>query len=98
MRIALIVNKFPVLSETFILNQIVGIIEQKYDIDIFADKPKKNEKNHSLFYQYFLFDKTTYFPKRHHNLLIRYLKVILLFIINGHNNIAMAYADKGWYP
>lgn len=37
MRIAFIVDRFPKISETFILNQITGLINQGHDIDIYAD-------------------------------------------------------------
>lgn len=37
MRIAFIVDRFPKISETFILNQITGLIDQGHDIDIYAD-------------------------------------------------------------
>jgi colanic acid/amylovoran biosynthesis glycosyltransferase len=36
MRIAFIVGPFPVLSETFILNQITGLLERGHQVDIFA--------------------------------------------------------------
>ena len=37
MRIAFIVDRFPTISETFILNQMTGLIDQGHDIDIYAD-------------------------------------------------------------
>lgn len=36
MRIAFIVGPFPVLSETFILNQITGLLDRGHQVDIFA--------------------------------------------------------------
>src|ERR1700736_1306250 len=37
MRIAFILNSFPVLSETFILAQIVGLFQRGHQVDIIAD-------------------------------------------------------------
>ncbi len=42
MKIAFIVNDFPLLSETFILNQITGLIDRGHHVDIFATGKKKN--------------------------------------------------------
>jgi colanic acid/amylovoran/stewartan biosynthesis glycosyltransferase WcaL/AmsK/CpsK len=37
-RVAFIVNQFPLLSETFILNQITGLIDRGCKVDIYAHK------------------------------------------------------------
>lgn len=37
MKIAFLVGTFPKLSETFILNQITGLIDRGHEVDIFAD-------------------------------------------------------------
>lgn len=39
MRIAFVIDGFGVLSETFIVNQIRGVIERGHDVDIFACSP-----------------------------------------------------------
>ena len=36
LKIAFIAGVFPALSETFILNQITGLIDLGHDVDIFA--------------------------------------------------------------
>ncbi len=36
-RIAIFLSSFPVLSETFILRQITGLLDMGYEVDIFAD-------------------------------------------------------------
>lgn len=38
MRIAFVVERFPRLSETFVLGQIVGLIEAGHDVRIYADR------------------------------------------------------------
>jgi colanic acid/amylovoran biosynthesis glycosyltransferase len=37
-RVAFIVNQFPLLSETFILNQITGLIDRGCEVDIYAHR------------------------------------------------------------
>ena len=38
MRIGFIVENFPALSETFILNQMIGLMDTGHEIRIFASK------------------------------------------------------------
>jgi colanic acid/amylovoran biosynthesis glycosyltransferase len=39
LRIGVFVNSFPVVSETFILRQVTGLLEMGHDVRIFADTP-----------------------------------------------------------
>ncbi|MFM1769436.1 MAG: hypothetical protein RJA22_1965 [Verrucomicrobiota bacterium] len=39
MNIAFVLGRFPALSETFVLNQITGLLEQGHTVDIYADRP-----------------------------------------------------------
>jgi len=48
MKIAFIVGGFPSISETFILNQITGLIGRGHDVEIFAITNPKNKKVHSI--------------------------------------------------
>ena len=43
MKIAFIVPEFPSLSQTFVLNQIPGLIDRGHQVDIFA--PRAGEEN-----------------------------------------------------
>jgi colanic acid/amylovoran biosynthesis glycosyltransferase len=52
MRTAIIVNSFPSVSEKFILNQIVSLIEQGVDFDIYAAVISEEQKSHALFTKY----------------------------------------------
>lgn len=61
MKIAFIVGKFPTLSETFILNQITGLIDLGHDVEIFAYEGSFQEKMHSAVVDYKLQDKTHFF-------------------------------------
>lgn len=60
MKIAFIVNQFPVLSETFILNQITGLIDRGHEVDIYADEPSDNSKMHPDVENYRLLERTYY--------------------------------------
>lgn len=79
MKIAFLVSQFPSVSETFVLNQIVGLIELGHDVHIFADKSARHVKLHDNYEKYDLIKKTYYYriPK---NKAHRVLKAIFLII------------------
>ena len=60
MRIAFLVNFFPKTSETFILNQIIGLIERGHTVDIFARYPDIDDPVHSDVKRYQLIERTRY--------------------------------------
>ena len=60
MKIAFIVGDFPALSETFILNQITGLIDLGEDVDIFAFNRGDNSKIHPEVIEYNLLDCLLY--------------------------------------
>ena len=66
MRIAFIVSQFPLISETFIVNQAVGLIERGHQVHIYAlhGRPPSTAKVHPLVEQYRLEDRTSYGPPR----------------------------------
>jgi len=61
MKIAFIVGAFPTLSETFILNQITGLLDLGHEVDIFAYFNPGEEKVHSDVKAYRLMERTHYF-------------------------------------
>ncbi|HBB36038.1 MAG TPA: colanic acid biosynthesis glycosyltransferase WcaL [Cyanobacteria bacterium UBA8803] len=65
MKIAFLVGNFPVLSETFILNQIAGLIDRGHEVDIYAlDGPSDDtSKVHPIVEQYNLLERTYYSPQ-----------------------------------
>ncbi len=63
LKIAFIAGVFPALSETFILNQITGLIELGHDVDIFALERGYSEKLHGDISKYDLLSRT-YYPER----------------------------------
>ena len=88
MKIAVIVNRFPVISETFILNRILGAIERGHEVDIYPlnlTKPSGNlaqmgeivKKDH-------LMKRIKYPPTLPKNYLLRLVKALGLFLANLH--------------
>ncbi|MGR3278270.1 glycosyltransferase [Acaryochloris marina NIES-2412] len=80
MKIAFLVGDFPSISETFILNQITHIIDEKHSIDIYASRPQNVTTVHPDVEKYQLLDCTQYYPSMPSNYLLRSLKGILLFL------------------
>jgi len=58
MRIAVIVNDFPTLSETFIQNQLTGMIEAGHEVDVFAYTLCEGGQDHPDVARYRLRDRT----------------------------------------
>lgn len=87
MKIAFFVARFPVLSEPFILNQIIGAIERGHDVHIYAlDGSPELSKVHPLVEQYKLLERTFYAPSRPENELWRWLKGLSLLAFNFYRN------------
>ena len=88
MKIAFIVDIFPKLSETFILNQITGLIDRGYEIDILALRKGTDSKIHPVVRKYKLLDRTIYFEDidRHvpKNKILRILNALYLITLNFH--------------
>ncbi|NJO81234.1 MAG: colanic acid biosynthesis glycosyltransferase WcaL [Cyanobacteria bacterium RM1_2_2] len=62
MNVAFIVNSFPVLSETFIVNQVTGLLDRGHDVDIYADQLGDISKVHPDVTQYNLLERTHFLP------------------------------------
>ncbi len=56
-RIAFIIDVFPVLSETFILNQITGLIDRGHEVDIFAAQAESLDTVHTDVNKYKLLER-----------------------------------------
>lgn len=60
-RVAVIVGEFPVLSETFILRQITGLLDAGCDVDIYSlGRAPREERTHPEVRAYDLRRRTTY--------------------------------------
>ena len=80
MKIAFIVNTFPSLSETFILNQIVGLIEEGHDVEIYAEESEESDKVHPDIKKYNLLSKTYYKPNIPKSHLLRSAKALFFLL------------------
>ena len=60
MKIALFLTNFPTLSETFILNQISGLIDLGVDFDIYASANPQDDKIHPQVEEYKLLERAYY--------------------------------------
>lgn len=86
MKIAFIVGVFPALSETFIINQIVGVIARGHEVDIYSYEPSHTAKLHPDVKKYQLLARTFYQPYLPRNRFLRVLKAVTLIINNFHKN------------
>lgn len=82
MRIAFVVNHFPALSETFILNQITGLIDRGHEVDIFALGSKQDPTVHPDVEKYGLLERTFYQPLIPASRWQRVIKGARLFLAN----------------
>lgn len=88
MKIAFLVNRFPVLSETFIVKQIIGAIDRGHEVHIYPlnlNKPSENlaQMGKSI-KKYKLNNRIFYPPTIPKNYLLRSLKGLGLFLTNLH--------------
>ncbi|BAY30092.1 glycosyltransferase [Nostoc carneum NIES-2107] len=88
MKVAFFVAHFPVLSEPFILNQIVGTIERGHDVDIYSldGYPEDLSKLHPAVKKYHLMERTIYAHSRPNNQLWRWVKGLSLLLLNFYKN------------
>lgn len=90
MKIAFLVTLFPSLSETFILNQITGLIQRGHDVDIYAYERSDNKKIHEDVEKYQLLKRTFYYgeAKKHipDNKIIRLIKGLHIIFTHIHKN------------
>ncbi|MGM1050389.1 MAG: glycosyltransferase [Bacillota bacterium] len=77
MKISFLVGGFPILSETFILNQITGVIDEGFAVDIYADDGRNEAMIHPDVKKYKLIDKCHYTPKGKLRRLVKGIGVLL---------------------
>jgi colanic acid/amylovoran biosynthesis glycosyltransferase len=60
MRILIVVGEFPAISETFVLDQITGLMDLGHQVDVLARQPRSEKMVHSQVEQYQL-NKNVYY-------------------------------------
>lgn len=86
MRIAFIVNQFPVLSQTFVLNQITGLMDRGHEVDIYTDVSGDWSQVHPDVNHYRLQEHTYLMQAVPQNYLWRALKGFWLALIHFHRD------------
>ncbi len=89
MRVAFIVHEFPKLSETFVLNQAIGLLKRGHDVDIFAHQINDVDQAHPDVDEYGLLARTYELPIMPYSLIARVWLALWLFGRNFHRNPAM---------
>ena len=83
MRIAYFLNEFPALSQTFILNQITGMIDRGHEVDIYANYRFHSKECHPRVEEYRLWEKTRIFSDMPKGYLKRLGRAVWLAIDRG---------------
>ena len=60
LRIAMFVNEFPALSETFVLNQITGLLDLGHEVTVLATQPRHEKGAHADVMRYRLAERLQY--------------------------------------
>lgn len=89
MKIAFLVEEFPSLSNTFILNQITGLIDRGHQVDIYTANQINPPKIHPDIEKYKLLNHT-YSAKMPKDLFLRRLKAARLLLANYHKNFIVS--------
>ena len=86
MNFVFVVDAFPSVSETFILNQITGLIDLGHEVVIFSAARPDDRDFHDDIRKYDLLKKTYYYNDRDSNKFTRVLWGLLLIIRYGYRN------------
>jgi len=81
MKIAFIVQVFPALSQTFVLDQIIGLLERGHEVDVYAETKEDSQNTHPDVEKYNLRERTYYQPLHPHNKFLRLLQALWLLVI-----------------
>lgn len=60
LRVAMFVNEFPALSETFVLNQITGLLDLGHEVTVLATQPRQEKGAHADVMRYGLTERLQY--------------------------------------
>jgi colanic acid/amylovoran biosynthesis glycosyltransferase len=60
MRVLMVVVDFPALSETFVLDQITGLLDRGFEVDILASRARDESARHAAVNVYGLFERVRY--------------------------------------
>jgi colanic acid/amylovoran biosynthesis glycosyltransferase len=86
MKIAFIVDRFPAITETFILNQITGLMKRGHQVDIYAHYLDHTELLHSDIEKYNLLKDVRYTGEIPDNYIVRIFIALNWIVRNFHKN------------
>ena len=88
MRVAFVVGRFPLISETFILNEITGLLERGHAVSVYSlyGRPEDAVKVHADVERYDLLSHTRYVPKVPRSRFRRVAGGVRLLIANGYKD------------
>jgi colanic acid/amylovoran biosynthesis glycosyltransferase len=88
MKIAFIVSEFPSITQTFVLNQITGLLDRGHEVTIYARFDGNQPTIHADVERYHLSDRTFYYGNSYQarpaSKFLRLLKVVGFVIANFH--------------
>ncbi len=98
MRIAYFLNEFPALSQTFILNQITGMMDRGHEVDIYAKYRFNSDACHPQVEKYRLLERTRIFSDIPRGGLQRFGCAIRLIVGRGlwRSPLLLARVLKSW--
>lgn len=99
MKIAFVVGKFPEISETFILNQIVYLIDAGHEVDVLAfSKSSTSSAVHENVNKYKLLENVRYFtrPTKGYKRLAYFLGICILNIFQIYKILKLLSAQKSF--
>lgn len=82
LNILVVVGGFPIVSQTFIVNQIVSLIDEGHNVSLYSLKAGDGNKVHNNVISYKLLDKVTYRQKIPVNKIKKYLFLTKWFLKN----------------
>jgi len=101
MKFAFLVGEFPSPSETFILNQVTGLIERGHEVDIYALSPETEKigKIHPDVERYELLRRTYYVPSIPKFYPVRLAKALVLFLAHfpQHSRVLLKSLNTGQF-
>lgn len=83
LRIAFVVHEFPVLSETFVINQATGLLDRGCEVDIYADHLGDTVKVHPDVVRYNLLSRTQVLPLVPKNYWVRFIQGLWIVMRYG---------------
>ncbi|MBR9845534.1 MAG: colanic acid biosynthesis glycosyltransferase WcaL [Algicola sp.] len=82
-KIAIVVGTFPVISQTFIVNQVNALIDKGYNVNLYAFKKGEYENLHQSYIKHNLLEKVNVFKRMNSNYAIRFIDFVLWTVKNA---------------